>query len=113
MKYTFSLRERGTHEKIILESRGDQPRHILLKLLSYICFRADCPHLQVEQFVGQRHKPDLVALTPLTEQDTLCGNNTIEILERRVDFLSLEWGEGETTRLLSTDITRFVAVNAR
>jgi hypothetical protein len=182
MKYTFTLREQGTREKIILESRGDQPWHVLLKLLAYICFRTDFPHIQIEQFVGQRHKPDLVALAPITEQvelwidcgqietdrlgricrknrdasvyvfkstareasmyfeamqkdipplgvsgnakevctigfdneflahlqDALCGNNRIEILERRDDFLSLQWDKTEAATILETTITRLI-----
>ncbi len=54
-------------EKLILESRaGESDRHIALKALAYVLFRdrtGGLP-LRVEQGVGQRHKPDLVATEP-------------------------------------------------
>jgi uncharacterized protein YaeQ len=68
MKYTFTIREGERREKRVLESRGDLPRHIALKLTAYLLWRdeTDGLSLQIEQRVGQRHKPDLVVLDPLT-----------------------------------------------
>lgn len=67
MKYTFNIFEEHAtreREKIILESReGESDRHIALKVLAYLLFRErSLPlPLRIEQAVGQRHKPDLVA----------------------------------------------------
>jgi len=63
MKYTFST-PGGGGPKIVLQSRpGESDRHIALKILAYLLFRDDAGGLplQIEQGVGQRHKPDLVA----------------------------------------------------
>jgi len=85
MKYTFTLLDgdadgtRGGREKIVLESRaGESPRHIALKVLAYTLFKpeADPLPLRIEQGVGQRHKPDLVATDPETGRVVLwidCG----------------------------------------
>ncbi len=75
MKYTFTITEKGEREKLVLESRGDLPRHVVLKLLAYVLFR-ERGALEIEQRVGQRHKPDLVIQDDVTGQVTLwidCG----------------------------------------
>lgn len=77
MKYTFSFED----GKIVLESRaGESDRHIALKILAYLLFRGDGDTgglpLRIEQGVGQRHKPDLVATDPETDRVRLwidCG----------------------------------------
>jgi hypothetical protein len=81
------------------EDRPRKPRgrigpHIALKLLAYLLFRAETGGvpLRIEQGVGQRHKPDLVA----TEPDT-----------GRV-LLWIDCGQIETKRL-----GRIAAQNAR
>jgi uncharacterized protein YaeQ len=61
VKYTFTLIEEGEREKLVLESGGDLPRHVVLKLLAYVLYRKQHT-LEIEKGVGQRHKPDLVAL---------------------------------------------------
>jgi len=56
-------------EKIVLESRSTESvRHIALKILAYLWFRAEAAPLPllIERSVGQRHKPDLVAMDPAT-----------------------------------------------
>jgi uncharacterized protein YaeQ len=80
VKYGFTLIEGERREKFVLESRGDLPRHVVLKLLAYILWRdaSECAGqpLEIEKRVGQRHKPDLVATEPLTESVRLwidCG----------------------------------------
>lgn len=76
MKYTFSTLGDG---KIVLESRpGESPRHIALKILAYLLFKNETGGLplEIERGVGQRHKPDLVALDPETGRVRLwidCG----------------------------------------
>ncbi len=85
MKYTFSIEDDG---KIILESRaGESNRHIALKILSYLLFRNETNGLplRIEQGVGQRHKPDLVATDPETAQVVLwidCGQIEVKRLGR-------------------------------
>ena len=85
MKYTFSIENDG---KIVLESRaGESDRHIALKLLAYLLFRdeADGLPLRIEQGVGQRHKPDLVATDPDTGAVRLwidCGDIGVKRLGR-------------------------------
>lgn len=62
MKYTFSFENDG---KLVLESRaGEGERHIALKILAFLLFEneTDGLPLQIERGVGQRHKPDLVAV---------------------------------------------------
>ena len=39
MKYTFTIFESGEREKRVLESGGDLPRHVVLKLLAYVLYR--------------------------------------------------------------------------
>jgi len=56
-------------EKIVLESRSTESvRHIALKILTYLWFRAEAAPLPlvIERSVGQRHKPDMVAMDPAT-----------------------------------------------
>lgn len=78
MKYTFST-PGGGEPKIVLQSRpGESDRHIALKILAYLLFHNDAGGLplQIEQGVGQRHKPDLVAADPETGRVVLwidCG----------------------------------------
>jgi hypothetical protein len=66
VKYTFTCVTGGDNgggrEKIVLQSRaGESDRHIALKILAYLLYRDDTGGLplQIEQGVGQRHKPDL------------------------------------------------------
>jgi hypothetical protein len=70
MKYTFTITWEGAgREKLVLESRaGESARHIALKVLAYALFKDDAAPLplRIEQAVGQRHKPDLVAADPDT-----------------------------------------------
>lgn len=82
MKFTFTLLDPdapAAREKIVLESRaGESPRHIALKVLAYALFRGEAGGLplRIEQGVGQRHKPDLVATDPETGRVRLwidCG----------------------------------------
>ena len=85
MKYTFSFDGDG---KIVLESRaGESDRHIALKILSYLLFRDETGGLPlvIEQGVGQRHKPDLVATDPETGRVVLwidCGQIEVKRLGR-------------------------------
>ena len=83
MKYTFTLRkanEPTEREKIVLESRSSEsPRHIVLKIISYLLFRphtAGLPmHIEPAD-IGQRHRPDLLAVEPITQKPLLwidCG----------------------------------------
>ena len=86
MKYTLTITEKGEREKLVLESRGDLPRHVMLKLLAYILFR-ERGELAIEQRVGQRHKPDLVIQDALTGQVALwidCGQIETDRLGRIV-----------------------------
>lgn len=97
MKYTFTITTPDTEgngarlrEKIVLESRaGESPRHIALKILAYVLFKgeADPLPLRIEQGVGQRHKPDLVASDPETGSVLLwvdCGQIEVQRLGRIV-----------------------------
>ena len=87
MKYTFSIEGDG---KLVLESRaGESSRHIALKILAYLLFRNDTNGLplRIEQGVGQRHKPDLVATDPDTGNVVLwidCGQIEVKRLGRIV-----------------------------
>jgi YaeQ protein len=86
VKYTFTLLEDGEREKLILESGGDLPRHVVLKLLAYVLYRKQYA-LEIEKGVGQRHKPDLVAQDPITGQVQLwidCGQIETDRLGRIV-----------------------------
>lgn len=89
MKFTFTLSENGwEREKRILESgAGESTRHISLKILAYLIYRGEAAPLtlQIERKVGQRHKPDLVALEPETGIIRLwidCGQIETERLGR-------------------------------
>jgi uncharacterized protein YaeQ len=87
VKYTVTLLEDETREKLVVESRGDLPRHVALKLTAYILWRDQTGGLplRIEQRVGQRHKPDLVALEELTGAVRLwidCGQIETERLGR-------------------------------
>jgi hypothetical protein len=91
VKYAFTLTEPGRdREKIVLESRsGESTRHVALKVLAYLLFRHEVAPLplRIEQKVGQRHKPDLVALDPETGDARLwvdCGQIETERLGRIV-----------------------------
>lgn len=93
VKYSFTLRqEKNTLEraKLVLESRaGESPRHIALKILAYLLFHreADPLSLRIEQSVGQRHKPDLVATETETGSVRLwidCGQIEVQRLGRIV-----------------------------
>jgi len=69
MKYSVTLHQYRERVKLVLESRaGESDRHITLKVLAYLLFRdeTDGLPLRIEQGVGQRHKPDLVATEPET-----------------------------------------------
>ena len=86
MKYTLTITENGEREKLVLESRGDLPRHVVLKLLAYVLFR-ERGALEIEQRVGQRHKPDLVIQDAVTGQVALwidCGQIETDRLGRIV-----------------------------
>lgn len=86
MKYTFTILEAGEREKRVLESGGDLPRHVVLKLLAYVLYRNQHV-LEIERAVGQRHKPDLVALDSTTGQVLLwidCGQIETDRLGRIV-----------------------------
>lgn len=86
MKYTVTLLENGVREKLVLESGGDLPRHIVLKLLAYLLYR-ERGALEIERGVGQRHKPDLVIQNPETGQPILwidCGQIETDRLARIV-----------------------------
>ncbi len=83
MKYTFTILSHendAAREKIVLESRSSEsPRHIILKIFSYLLFRdktGGIP-LRIEPGdLGQRHRPDLLAAQPITEKPLLwidCG----------------------------------------
>ena len=83
MKYSFTLLKNddsSEREKIVLESRSSEsPRHIVLKILSYLLFRdrvGDLP-LRIEPGeIGQRHRPDLLASDSLSDKSFLwidCG----------------------------------------
>jgi hypothetical protein len=89
LKYTVTLTHAGVseREKLVFESRGDLPRHIALKIIAYVLFRSqtDGLPLQIEQAVGQRHKPDLVAIETVTEKIKLwidCGQIETDRLGR-------------------------------
>lgn len=89
MKFTFTLTEGGfAREKRVLESgAGESTRHISLKILAYLLYRGDAAPLplHIELKVGQRHKPDLVALEPETGRVRLwidCGQIETERLGR-------------------------------
>lgn len=87
MKYTVTLLEREGREKLVVESRGDLPRHVALKLVAYMLWRGETNGLplQIELRVGQRHKPDLVAVDPNTGAIALwvdCGQIETERLGR-------------------------------
>jgi hypothetical protein len=41
-------------------------------------------------------------------QEAFCGNNRLEIVEKRADFLRLQWGEAEAATFLQTTITRLI-----
>ena len=87
MKYTVSPPP-GGGPKIVFQSRpGESDRHIALKILAYLLFQNDTGSLplQVEQGVGQRHKPDLVAADPDTGHMVLwidCGQIEVKRLGR-------------------------------
>jgi hypothetical protein len=86
VKYTFTLIENGEREKLVLESGGDLPRHVVLKLLAYVLYRKQHA-LEIERAVGQRHKPDLVAQDAATGQIHLwidCGQIETDRLGRIV-----------------------------
>lgn len=91
MKYSFTLHRGAEREKLVLESRaGESDRHIALKLLAYLLFREETggPPLRIEQGVGQRHKPDLVATEPGTDRVLLwvdCGQIETQRLARIVE----------------------------
>ena len=87
MKYSVTLLENGEREKLVLESRGDLPRHVALKLLAYVLYRHSHNGLplMIERRVGQRHKPDLVATDPETGRVSLwidCGQIETDRLGR-------------------------------
>ncbi|GAB4451496.1 MAG: hypothetical protein OHK0029_00760 [Armatimonadaceae bacterium] len=75
----------------MLESRaGESNRHIVLKILAYLIFRDKVfpLPLEIERGVGQRHKPDLVALDSLTGGIRLwvdCGQIQVIRLGRIVE----------------------------
>jgi hypothetical protein len=93
MKYTFTIvshtpstfgKER---EKMVLESRaGESDRHIALKILAYVLFAREVLPLalRIEQSVGQRHKPDLVATDEETGAVVFCGQIETKRLGRIV-----------------------------
>lgn len=56
--YDFYLANR----RVLLWKRlGESYQHVLMKALGYLMFVAEFPNLEIEQSVGLRYKPDLVA----------------------------------------------------
>lgn len=89
MKFSVTLFENGEREKLILESGTDLPKHIALKILAYVLYRGKTSGqaLEIERRVGQRHKPDLVAIEPETGRVSLwidCGQIETDRLARIV-----------------------------
>lgn len=138
MKYTFTLTDlarpkedgKTAREKIVLESRtGESARHIALKILAYVLFKdaAGGLPLRIEQGVGQRHKPDLVAVEKETGAVRLwidCGQIETKRLGRiaaqntraRIVVVKATVGEARSyaraaARFLPTDPERRVLVS--
>ncbi|MBB6053245.1 YaeQ family protein [Armatimonas rosea] len=113
MKYSFTLLEDGEREKLILESGGDLPRHVVLKLLAYLLYRKQHA-LEIEKGVGQRHKPDLVAQNPVTGQVQLwidCGQIETDRLGRIV--AKNRHAEVVVVKATAREAERYAAVAAR
>ena len=63
---TYHLRLAG--ERLTLYKRaGESYEHVLMKALGYVMFRPTYPKLEIEQRIGLRYKPDLVALSDTNE----------------------------------------------
>lgn len=57
------LTVRAGHRKVVLAKRAwESERHVLLKALVFGLYVAGYPELAVERAIGERYKPDLVAL---------------------------------------------------
>ena len=60
MLYDFELAERRVR---LWKRPGESYEHVLMKALGYAMFVEEYPELEIEQSVGLRYKPDLVART--------------------------------------------------
>lgn len=61
---TYQFRIAG--ERVTLHKKiGESYEHVLMKALAYALFRPQFPKLVIEQRIGLRYKPDLVALNDL------------------------------------------------
>lgn len=49
-------------KQVFAQRTGESDRHILLKALVFALYLPTCPALSVERSIGNRYKPDLVAL---------------------------------------------------
>ena len=58
MHYDFELAARRVR---LWQRTGESYEHVLMKALGYAMFVAEFPALEIEQRVGLRYKPDLVA----------------------------------------------------
>ncbi len=54
----------GQRKHVFAKGSGESERHVLLKALLFATFVDQYPDLLVERNIGQRYKPDLVALGP-------------------------------------------------
>jgi len=64
MHYDFELAGRRVR---LWQRTGESYEHVLMKALGYAMFVAEFPALEIEQRVGLRYKPDLVARGDPTE----------------------------------------------
>lgn len=98
----------GVEEKLYLRKRkGESIQHVVMKLLSYlIYYRED---LKIEKAVGQRYKPDLVALDSQGEPEIWidCGSTSLKKLEAMVrgnggtKFIIVKAYPGELSRYVA------------
>ena len=58
MLYDFQLAGRGVR---LWQRTGESYEHVLIKALGYAMFVEEFPQMEIEQRVGLRYKPDLVA----------------------------------------------------
>jgi hypothetical protein len=58
MHYDFELAGRRVR---LWQRTGESYEHVLMKALGYAMYVAEFPALEIEQRVGLRYKPDLVA----------------------------------------------------
>ena len=64
MLYDFELAGRRVR---LWQRAGESYEHVLMKALGYAMFVGEFPGLEIEQRVGLRYKPDLVARSPREE----------------------------------------------